>query len=555
VELAATKKAKSMQMDKENTDIAVNGLTGESDGLHPSKSGLHPQQVSAENPKPPPATPVGRVPFAELIGNNEDAFEQRPALTPVERVLWNHSPSSTDFANSLMTPAVRRGKKRGRSSSPPSSSREDPLQRRPSFDLQTLQRSLTTPLADPAGDLWSRYSINTREKPTPSKPAIQPLEDLLQSSSPQTPARHLRENDSSGLRRTMSCGTAWPASAAKRRKIQKSHSQIVDRSMYGSSEHHDAIEASKVSFLLEKIHEGLAHNSVVLNETEPSSSSPPALNGLPTTALAVPPSKRLPLARHISPPAATVHSLQDLSHEEQVIHEVQVPEMKMQIFEKESSSDYGDDAIDEDFFDVVTASMQVTLPVKDMNRDPVPAVTREQIFERAEENVVLHTATKKGNDLCMDSRRDVTHGGILPLQNLDANVGSNGSKGQGSDDFEFGDDDGLFAADLEDMAAIYDQQVTPVNPRAPLITADLELPPKPNPASAKNFLPKSTSTAGAPTAGAPGRVKEYVEVSSDDEYGEGLELEELAFELTHATQAAEAAASSHVRTTCNRPFS
>ncbi|MCJ1248384.1 Tripartite DNA replication factor [Trapelia coarctata] len=541
VKPAETRESMSIHMDNENTNIAVDRSTRENEVPQSSKPGSRPQQVSTENPKPPPATPIGRVPFAELIGNNEDAFEQRPALTPVERVLWNHSPSSTDFANSLMTPAVRRGKKRHRSSSPPPSSREDALRKGPPFDLQTLQRSLTTPLVDPAGDLWSRYSINTREKPTPSKLAVHPPDDLLQSSSPQTPARHLRENDSSGLRRTMSCGTAWPTSAAKRRKIQKSHSQVVDGSMYEPAESHHAIGVSKVSFLLEKIHEGLAQNSVVSNETEQSSSSPPALKGASAIALAASPSERLPLTRQISPPAATIRSLQNTSHGDQIIHEVQVPEVRMEMFEKDStSSDYGDDAIDEDFFNEVTASMQVPVPAKDMNRDAVPAVTREQIVERGEENDALQAATKIENDLCMGSRKDVIGGVIPPLQKLEANVGNNGSHAQGSDDFEFEDDDELFAADLEDMAAMYDQQTTPVDPRAPVINADLELPPKPKSSLAKSFALKTTSTAGGPD-----RVKEYVEVSSDDEFGEGLELEELACELTHTTQAAEAAASSH----------
>jgi len=516
----------------------------------PPKSSLHPQPLSVEDQKPPPATPIGRVPLAELIGNNEDAFENRPALTPVERVLWNHSPTSTDFANSLMTPAVRRPKKRGRSSSPPSSSREEVLGKGPPFDLQTLQRSLTTPLADPAGDLWSRYSINRREKSTPSKPDVQPPQDLLQSSSPQTPARYLRENESSGLRRTMSCGTAWPTSAAKRRKIQKSQSQIVDRSIHGRAEHHGNIGASKVSFLLEKIHEGLAHKSDAGHDVEPSSSSPPALNTVPTTTSAVSPSGRLPVARHISPTAVPVNSLQYLLHGNHVIQGIQgiqgiqVHEAKVQGPEKDSSSDYGDDAIDENFFDEVTASMQVEVAMV-----PCPRMTIKQIVAPSDENNLLHAATVKGSDLRMEPKRDAGDGEIPPSKGPDTEAGNNGSQGQESDEFEFEEDDELFAADLENIAAMYDQQIAPVNPQAPVMNADVRLPPKASPRSAKNVSSQRTSMAGAPSM-----VKEYVEVSSDDEFGEGLELEDLAFELTHATQAAEAASSSHVRTSCNRPF-
>jgi hypothetical protein len=520
----------------------------ESDVSKPPKSSLHPQPSSVEDQKPPPATPIGRVPLAELIGNNEDAFENRPALTPVERVLWNHSPTSSDFANSLMTPAVRRATKRGRSSSPPSSSREEALRKGPPFDLQTLQRSLTTPLADPAGDLWSRYSINRREKPTPSKPDVQPPHDLLQSSSPQTPARYLRENDSSGLRRTMSCGTAWPTSAAKRRKIQKSHSQVVDRNIHGPAEHHNNVGVSKVSFLLNKIHEGLAHKSDVAHDIEPSSSSSPTLDELSTTAPAVSPSNRLPVARHISPAAAPVNSLQYLPRGDHVIQEIQVQQGKMQMPEKDSSSDYGDDAIDEDFFDEVTASMQVEVPSRDIAMVPAPGIATKRIIEPAAENTGLHAATVKGSDLRIKPNRDAGDGDKFPSKEPDTEAGNNGSQGQGNDEYEFEEDDELFAADLENIAAMYDQEIAPVNPRASLSKAEVGLPPKPSPRSAKNVFPQSASTAGASS-----RVKEYVEVSSDDEFGAGLELEQLAFELNHATQAAEAASSSHVRTTYNRP--
>lgn len=533
-----------MPLGEQKMSNPVDENATEKDVRRPPKSSQHPQQLSAEDSKPPPATPVGRVPLAELLGNNEDAFEQRPALTPVERVLWNHSPSSTDFANSLMTPAMRREKKRGRSSSPPSSSRENALDKAPTFDLQTLQRSLTTPLADPAGDLWSRYSINTKERPTPSKPAVQPLHDLLQSSSPQTPARYLRENDSSGLRRTVSCGTAWPTSAAKRRKIQKSHSQVVDRSIHGPVENHYDIGVSKVSFLLGKIHEGLAHIADVSDEMDPSSSSPPALNG--AADLRASPSERLLAARQIPPPAAaSVRSLENKPPEEHVMQEAQVPEAKMQTPQKDSSSDYGDDTIDVDFFDEVSASMQRPGPSKDITRGQADEVIEDHVIEHPEENNRLRAGTTVGTGVCLDSRKDFIDDEIGTLKESDSEAVNNKSQRQGNDDFEFDDDQ--FAADMEDMAAMYDEQVAEVTDRAPTIDADLDLPPNPKLSVAKDFPWKTVSTAVA-----PGRAREYAEVSSDDEFGGGFELEELACELTHATQAVEAASSLLVRTSYKR---
>ncbi|KAL8685717.1 MAG: hypothetical protein Q9224_005705, partial [Gallowayella concinna] len=168
-----------------------------------------------------PQTPVGRVPLAELIAGVDDNMNQNLNLTPVERVLWQHVPGSSQYASSQDASVSQTGKKRARSSSPTSSAQHETSshfqKKKQSFDLQTLEKTLKTPQADPATDLWTRYSLKTgNTSPTRNDPA---LAALLKSSSPQTPGSHLKQKELGGLRRSISCANEWPTSAAKRRRL------------------------------------------------------------------------------------------------------------------------------------------------------------------------------------------------------------------------------------------------------------------------------------------------------------------------------------------------
>ena len=145
---------------------------------------------------------------------------------------------------------------------------------KPAVDLHTLQKALKTPKADPADDLWSRYSLNTelvdRKSPTaPDHPY------LVHSSSPQTPATHLqRENGS--LRRALSC-IEWPTSVAKRRKLYHSSSQGSSARDGGAIASVEKSKLSRVSLLVEKIHDGLSKPRTLPKDdtsSEPSVSSP-----------------------------------------------------------------------------------------------------------------------------------------------------------------------------------------------------------------------------------------------------------------------------------------
>ncbi|KAL5000514.1 hypothetical protein BDV10DRAFT_34894 [Aspergillus recurvatus] len=203
--------------NKENQTSWLNGVVEEdeskSDNRQNLQDGPEPKAV-----KDCPQTPGNRLPLADLIGNAEDAFSRAPLVqefTPEDYVTWQHAPPSSN--PSTQTPATQ-SKKRRHSSSPSSS----PLAgskgaRKGSFDLQSIQALLKTPQNDLATDLWNNYVAKTAVNVTDLQ---QPRFANLLSSSPHTPASARSGQDSSGLRRSISCNAEWPSTKAKRRRVE-----------------------------------------------------------------------------------------------------------------------------------------------------------------------------------------------------------------------------------------------------------------------------------------------------------------------------------------------
>lgn len=223
-----------------------------------------------------PQTPLGRLPLSELLASAEDTSRQHLNLTPIERVLWDNSPMDPGVG-----PAGRKKRKRAHSSSPASSSQNETsthfVGAKPAVDLHTLQKALKTPKADPADDLWSRYSLNTElvDRKSPTTPGY-PF--LVHSSSPQTPATRL-QRETGSLRRALSC-IEWPTSVAKRQKLHHSSSQGNSATGDGTFESVEQSKLARVSLLVEKIHNGLSKPLVLPNDdasSEPTVSSPPGI--------------------------------------------------------------------------------------------------------------------------------------------------------------------------------------------------------------------------------------------------------------------------------------
>lgn len=221
-----------------------------------------------------PSTPATRLPLSDLLGNFDEPAdaESNPCLSPEEHISWRtlRSPKSSAAKK---TPAV--GKKRARSSSPPSTSQRNTASNDP-LNLRDLKNTLKIPRIDPAAEMWNRYAVNTgRERPSGINPTI--LADLAYPSSPFVAED--QSSNVSGLRRWQSCGTEWPSSKAKRRKVN--HATAISEEVDGlfadsgrASRPPAKNMESKIPSLLLRIQESLAKPREPLEPTGPSSSSP-----------------------------------------------------------------------------------------------------------------------------------------------------------------------------------------------------------------------------------------------------------------------------------------
>ena len=219
----------------------------------------------------PPQTPTPRIPLAELIGSNEESVSRPPREpTPEDKVCWRHqrSPTSTYVPGVLL----RRGTKRTRSSSPLPSPCQPYLEDaadRDLLNLQSLQKSLDTPQANPAADIWNGYLGKGSANAKGGDHSLQLLPfSPLMLASPRTGA---------GLQRTMSGGIEWPMSKVKRRKISDQDENPHRREQRQLAEQERAARKARVNNLLERVQRGLEGTAETTGDvapSDPSSSSP-----------------------------------------------------------------------------------------------------------------------------------------------------------------------------------------------------------------------------------------------------------------------------------------
>ncbi|KAJ5595380.1 uncharacterized protein N7459_001588 [Penicillium hispanicum] len=268
---------KTVHGNKENQSSWLNGVvepvqTSSDDGSNP------PPLIQAQESKSVkecPQTPGNRIPLADLISNAEDSFNPAPGpeVTPVDHVVWQHIPASSNPDTSSQTPAGRRRKRRHSSSSAgsPSNGNSKKAQKEP-LDLQSIQALLKTPQHDLATELWNNYMdknmVDTSENLPPPR-----LANLF-SSSPQTPVSGRTSRESSGLRRSISCAAEWPTSRAKRRRLARqdpgSGRGIFSRTNSNVLDSGKA-KSSRINFLLEKIEKSL-HPAPAADMGPPNSS-------------------------------------------------------------------------------------------------------------------------------------------------------------------------------------------------------------------------------------------------------------------------------------------
>ncbi|KAI1458214.1 hypothetical protein F4805DRAFT_150964 [Annulohypoxylon moriforme] len=155
-------------------------------------------------------TPVSRVAWQDLIGTRESK-EVEEDTSPNERIGWDVRDDPQQRLKLSPVMPGKRGKKRARSSSPVSSPASHSKPHTPAVNIGKLSRALKSPHADPALELWDRFSLNGSKSITPLGAMNSALAQIMVSSSPR-PSRI-----ESGLRRSISCGENWP----KRRKVER----------------------------------------------------------------------------------------------------------------------------------------------------------------------------------------------------------------------------------------------------------------------------------------------------------------------------------------------
>ncbi|KAJ4367535.1 DNA replication endonuclease-helicase Dna2 [Neocucurbitaria cava] len=412
---------------------------------------------------PPPSTPATtRLPLADLVGNVDDSSRHvpKPVVSPEEQLIWRGS-------QPVNTPLPRKNKKRARSSSPVAPSQEE-------HKFDSVKKDITTPQADPAMELWSRY---TSTKGTPSANKRVAFAHLINESSPRSAAAAGSVN---GLRRWTSCGAEFPASNRKRRRTHgvfqgdKEHAEDVfagapssDGMMLGQP------PKPNLASMVQRMRE-CARSQPSISSQIPSSSSP-----LPEAGDLQDNSSGSPLQRRARE--------QDVDFPEALQDEHTVKDADELMAENQprasagSSDEFGDDDFDTEMVEALDISpiephapttSYVTVPTEAINPPPQP---------QPPETVTPQEAGSDGSD----------------------------------DEFGMGDEDD-FAADLEHVASLYDTRdvESPIGDQAP-----------------------TAGTENVATNNVPASVIDLIEDDSEDEFGGDIDVDEFAAAEVAATQA------------------
>lgn len=461
-----------------------------------------------------PHTPANRIPLADLIRNAEDAI--RPALdkdiTPDDHVYWQHGPRSSDpeAMSTANTPAPR-GKKRFQNSSPTNSPKNDSAAKEP-FDLQAFQKMLKTPQSDMATDLWNSYIGKNSELPATGAHA--PLFSHLMASSPRTPNSAKSGRDSSGLRRSISCAVDWPTSNAKRRRIdsgnQANNAFARSKSAFVAGRKSNS---SKIGLLVEKIQESLSKPSHE-ELSGPSSSSPlPERAGSMDELITSSPIQRAADFDMMGTPskdAVRANPDQRLDHANM---------RSMSNYDEQcSSSEFGDDDLDQDFLDLADSTVN-------QHQTAEPKV--HKLPETSTRSVVnpLPASVSFGNHTAKPE--DFRPGQVGKGNRIPAPVSHSHPTNDDNDEFD-DDDDDEFAVGMEEILAQYDKRDT--FPGAVASAKD----PHADAVAPAPAPPPNTNSRG----GDQGRGVDNVASLSEDEFDDDIDLDVFDDTLLKAAEAA-----------------
>ena len=456
-----------------------------------------------------PQTPLGRVPLRDLM-NDEGTSQKSPQQTPMDRVEWCRSPSGSEEPCSLATPMAKRGKKRAHSSSPISSQKQE-APAKTSFSLQNLQSSLASDPADPALDLEKRYFSRAKVE-TPQRPPASAAADFMHSSSPRTPA--LSSGGSSKLRRTVSCGIEWPE--RKRRKVTKAAPSVSNEQSRVDEVAQLRNEAGLIPRILEQLQPDLPS---AWHEIENLPSSAPqvpkaSLGGLPSRQEPKVATQRLERqsARSSVTLAAMILGSEVLSQAQPT---------------PRGSSEFNDDELERSFMSAIES--------------PVPQPTssgharvKEQPNAHVGHAVSNHSRSQGMHSACDPQTKTAAITGFaLAAQNVpseEASLTPHPRSAVDEDEDEFSDPD-LFAADFESLAKMYDTQEAQ---EARSVDKSVEENTRASPQQ-----PPSQIKAVAEVQAVPRQKKDLVEISSDEDFDDGIDFDAVMKEYERGTQAGE----------------
>lgn len=434
-----------------------------------------------------PTTPAGKLALPDLI-RMVDTQTLEHEISPDERIMWRHDADAIHNASSSYG-ALKRVKKRARSSSPTSSSPAHAsayfTSKGEVFDLERLNQSLNTPQAHPGLELWGSYDGNSKDT-TPQGLQLPALAHIMYTSSPQSSKQHASAQNKTGLRRAIgrsnSCGTEWP----KRRRIVATEDQPAE-DMFTESCNTGPTKLSMVSVLLGKVQDGFTSSAMARQSLEPSSSSPDH-----ETTLLLKQEDSSPLQHRIEKALASKTEAKPASSLLSPENFGPAPESEMK--PGSSSSDYGD--FDDEEFEVGVSGVLATKSgPSSMMALPTPIVPPQP-------RISVELLSREALHLSEPSH-------FVFTMNHD-------------DEFDDVDED-LFAADLEDIVAKYDMK-SPVGKKATISVA--------------------AENAKANIASSMVTQQHHVEVESDDEFGN--DFSDVDFEAVEAaaTQSLQHLASS-----------
>ncbi|KAI9674760.1 MAG: Tripartite DNA replication factor [Caeruleum heppii] len=407
-----------------------------------------------QHPSNHPQTPAGRLPLAELIANSENPITRRVGkdLSPEERVYWkpSRSPTSSGQSSYARTPGhnAARGQKRARSSSPARSPHGvSTSPKHPEIDLQAVQTLLKTPQDDPAAKLWNRFAGDRDRSNPKDKLPVSVIARFLDASSPRSPVSGSGSGTGLGLRRSASCGIEWPASKTKRRKLSTLHVEgfddVAPPKWHGQPTSPGKNKISRVSLLVERVQQSL---------------SKPPFDRDPQATDTSPLPRRI--AHSTSCPEALIveeeraQTQPDSEHIEET--RMTVPTLLEQRKDpSDGSSDFGDfdpEAIDVDILEAKEAKEATGGPSLDAAVGLAiekPIETDSVMPDQCLLAVTVPTPALDDPRVLLEEHADLET--VLTVE-------------AGEED-EFGEDDDIYAADLEEVVSRYDaQKVTGSSP-------------------------------------------------------------------------------------------